>query len=138
MFDHCLYFNTAALARRLDREWTAAFKPFGLTAPQGFMLRAVLAGPGQLQSALAETLGISRPTATRAVDALEARGLVRRSGCEGDGRQTAIWPTAAAQEIGEGLDRASGEVTRRLKARLGEVAFVETVDRVRGVRSVLK
>ncbi len=137
MFDHCLYFNTAALARRLDREWSAAFKPFGLTAPQGFMLRAVLAGPGQLQSALAETLGISRPTATRAVDSLEGRGLVKRSGCAGDGRQTAVWPTADAVALGGELERASGEVTRRLKAQLGESCFVETVARVRGVRSAL-
>jgi len=42
MFDHCLYFNTSALARRLEREWTVAFKPFDLTPPQAFTLRAVL------------------------------------------------------------------------------------------------
>jgi hypothetical protein len=50
MFDHCIYFNTTALARALEREWTAAYKPFGLTPPQGFMLRAVLAKPGIVQS----------------------------------------------------------------------------------------
>jgi len=138
MFDHCLYFNTAALARRLDREWTTAFKPFGLTAPQGFLLRAVLASPGQLLSALAETLGISRPTATRAVDALELRGLVKRSGCDGDGRQTAVWPTAEAEALGGQLEQASAAVTRRLKAQLGESSFVETVARVRGVRNALE
>ena len=43
MFDHCLYFNTTALARVVEREWAAAFKPFGLTPPQGFLLRLVLA-----------------------------------------------------------------------------------------------
>jgi hypothetical protein len=36
MFDHCLYFNTTALARLVDKEWTLAFKPFGVTPSQGF------------------------------------------------------------------------------------------------------
>ena len=42
MFDHCLYFNTTALARVLERQWAEAFKPFDLTPPQAFLLRAVL------------------------------------------------------------------------------------------------
>ena len=39
MFDHCLYFNTTALARLLEKEWTAAFAGFDLTPPQAFLLR---------------------------------------------------------------------------------------------------
>ncbi|MDO9192553.1 MAG: helix-turn-helix domain-containing protein, partial [Undibacterium sp.] len=65
MFDHCLYFNTHALARTLEREWTKAFKPFGLTPSQAFMLRAILATSGLLQNELAQMLVISRPTTTR-------------------------------------------------------------------------
>src|SRR5437016_3065805 len=38
MFDHCLYFNTTSLARVVEREWTKAFKPFGVTPSQGFLL----------------------------------------------------------------------------------------------------
>ena len=68
MFDQCLYFNTTALARVLEREWTKAFKPFGLTPSQAFMLRAILDKPGLLQSELAAGLAISRPTATRSLD----------------------------------------------------------------------
>jgi len=71
MFDHCLYFNTQALARVLEREWAKSFKPFGLTPSQGFMLRAVLNQPGLLQSELAQVLAISRPTTTRGLDGLE-------------------------------------------------------------------
>ena len=41
MFDHCLYFNTTALARLVDKEWTQAFKPFGVTPSQGFMLSLI-------------------------------------------------------------------------------------------------
>jgi len=137
MFDHCLYFNTAALARRLDREWAAAYRPFGLTTPQGFMLRAVLARPGLLQSELADALDIARPTATRALDALQEKGLVRREGRSGDGRQTSIVPTAEAIAIADGLNEASAEVSRRLQGVLGAGGFAEAVARVRGVRTAL-
>lgn len=93
MFDHCLYFNTSALARRLEREWVEAFEPFEVTPPQGFMLRAVIDRPGMLQRELSEELFIARPTATRALDGLEAKGYIERRRTEEDGREVSIFPT---------------------------------------------
>lgn len=135
MFDHCLYFNTTALARVLEREWTRAFKPFGLTPAQGFMLRAVLDAPGMLQSQLAGELVISRATATRTLDGLQKLALIERHATEHDGRESAIVPTRKAQAIRESLNNASGEVTRRLKRELGPVQFDDTVAKVKLARS---
>jgi MarR family transcriptional regulator, temperature-dependent positive regulator of motility len=138
MFDHCLYFNTTALARRLEREWAAAFEPFDLSPPQGFLLRAILATPGVPQRELAATLAIARPTATRALDQLSEKGFVERRPSAGDGREVFIFPTDKASEIQVRLNAASGQVTHRLKRVLGQEVFEETVDKVRGVRSALK
>lgn len=138
MFDHCLYFNTSALARALEREWSAAFKPFELTPPQAFMLRAVLTRPGLLQSELADQLAITRPTATRGLDGLEAKGLIKRQSSAADGRESVIYPTPAAVAIKEPLNKAAGNVTVRLKALLGSDAFADTVEKVKEVRSALK
>jgi DNA-binding MarR family transcriptional regulator len=137
MFDHCLYFNTTALARRLEREWAEAFERFDLTPPQGFMLRAVLERPGSLQRELADLLAIARPTATRVLDGLEARGYVERQRTEGDGREVAIVPTAQAVSIREDLNAASATVTSRIKRTLGGEAFVDTVSRLRTARATL-
>jgi len=137
MFDHCLYFNTTALARQLEREWSLAFKPFDLTPPQAFLLRAVLDRPGLAQRELAAALVISRPTATRALDGLAAKRLIERRPSSEDGREQFIHPTAAAVALHAGLNEASGRVTRRLKKLLGEDRFMETVNKVRGVRSAL-
>jgi DNA-binding MarR family transcriptional regulator len=134
MFDHCLYFNTTALARVLEREWTRAFKPFGLTPAQGFMLRAVLDKPGMLQSELAEELVISRATTTRTLDGLQKLALVERRATEHDGRESAIMPTRRAQSIKDGLNSASGEVTLRLKKEMGAAQFADTVARVKSAR----
>lgn len=134
MFDHCMYFNTSALARRLEREWAMAFKPFGLAPPQAFMLRAVLQMPGALQSELAEALAITRPTATRALDGLVQKRLVVRRATGEDGRQTAIFPTAKAESIGDALNAASADVTSRLKRLFGARRFKDVVDAVRDAR----
>jgi MarR family transcriptional regulator, temperature-dependent positive regulator of motility len=137
MFDHCLYFNTSALARRLEREWTLAFEPFGLTAPQAFLLRAVLDRPGMLQSELSKELSIARATTTRALDGLQARKYIARHATAGDGREVAIMPTAAAVRLKPALNDASGVVTTRMKAVLGSAEFGDTVSKIRGVRLAL-
>jgi DNA-binding MarR family transcriptional regulator len=138
MFDHCLYFNTTALARVVEREWAAAFKPFGLTPPQGFLLRLVLARPGLSQHELASELTIARPTATRLLDGLQAQGLVERRDAERDARHWSVFPTPAAQAIGASLNAASGQVTQRIQRQIGKENFTDTVSKVRGVCSALK
>lgn len=138
MFEECLYFNTVALARRLEREWTAAFKPFELSPSQAFLLRTILSQPGLLQRELANALAISRPTATRVLDGLEAKGLIERRNSERDGREYAIYPTRKAAAIQIVLNEASGKVTKRLKKLLNEEVFADTVSKMRSVRSALE
>lgn len=138
MFEQCLYFNTSALARQLEREWSAAFEPFGLTPPQAFTLRAVLATPGMSQVELARGLAIAKPTATRVLDGLAAKGLIERHPSARDAREQCIHPTAEAVAMHAALNRASGSVTARLKKLLGEEGFTNTVAKVRDVRSALE
>ncbi|MGQ2981119.1 MAG: MarR family winged helix-turn-helix transcriptional regulator [Polaromonas sp.] len=138
MFDHCLYFNTTALARVVEREWAAAFKPFGLTPPQGFLLRLVLARPGLSQHELATELTIARPTATRLLDGLQTLGLVERRDAAHDARHWSVFPTAAAQRIQADLNAASSQVTQRIQRQIGKENFTATVSKVRGVCSALK
>lgn len=101
------------------------------------MLRAIVDRPGMLQSALSAAMSVSRPTATRALDGLEAKGLIERRRTEADGRETAIFPTPEAVGIGAALNEASGVVTARLKRLLGGTEFAETVAKLRRVRSTL-
>lgn len=137
MFDQCLYFNTTALARRLEREWADAFEPFEVTPPQGFMLRAIIDRPGMLQRELSDELFIARPTATRALDGLEVKGYIERRRTEEDGREVSIFPTVKALGLKAELNGASVAVTARLKRVLGGAEFSDAVSKIRGVRSAL-
>jgi DNA-binding MarR family transcriptional regulator len=138
MFEQCLYFNTTSLARQLEREWTSAFKPFGLTPSQAFMLRVVLDKAPLLQSELAKEMNISRPTATRALDGLERLSLIKRVTSERDGREQEIHPTKQASEMKEAINSTSGAVTKRLKKVLGASHFEDVVGQLRGISSALK
>jgi DNA-binding MarR family transcriptional regulator len=137
MFDQCLYFNTTALARRLEREWSGAFEPFGLTPPQAFMLRAILNQPGLRQSELSAELAIARPTATRALDFLERKHYIERRPTAGDGREISVWPTSSATAIKLALNDASGAVTARLKKSLGAGRFADAVAHIKSTRATL-
>ena len=138
MFEQCLYFNTASLARQLEKEWTSAFKPFGLTPSQAFMLRVVLDKASLLQSELASEMNNSRPTATRALDGLERLSLIKRAASEKDGREQEIHPTKKAIEMKEAINAASVAVAKRLKKSLGTSHFEDAVDQIRGISSALK
>jgi MarR family transcriptional regulator, temperature-dependent positive regulator of motility len=138
MFDHCMYFNTSALARRLEREWAEVFEALDLTPPQAFTLRAVIDRPGMLQGELSEQLSIARATATRALDGLEAKGHIERRRSAGDGREISIYPTVNAIRLKASLNEASGAVTAKLKKLLGSEEFTDTVSKIRSVRSALK
>ena len=138
MFDYCLYFNTTALARVLEREWTKAFNPYGLTPAQAFMLRVILAKPGLLQRELAEELTISRSTATRTLDGLQEKGLIVRETTERDGREFSLKPTAKANALKDKINIASSEVTKQLKRKLGINQFDNVVTKLRGIYLELK
>ncbi len=102
------------------------------------MLRMVLDQPGLMQHELARAMTISRPTATRALDGLKAKGLIERRSSARDGREQSIFPTAPAIAMHASLNEASIQVSKRLKKLLGEDAFAETVSRIRKVSTTLK
>ena len=137
MFEQCLYFNTTSLARKLEREWTLAFKTFGLTPSQAFMLRVILEKPQSYQNALAKEMNITKPTASRGLDGLEKLGLIERRPSLDDAREIEIHPTKKAKAMKDGLNTASGEVTKKFKKLLGADEFLDVVGKLRGISEML-
>src|SRR5580658_1474288 len=133
MFDHCLYFNSSALARLAEREWGVVYAEFGLTPPQGFVLRVVLATPGCLSSQVADLLGIARPTATRLIDNLCDKDLVERRQGEADGREWGVYPTRSGNALERPLNDASAEIARKLRRKIGPGLFESAVSNMYSV-----
>ena len=137
MFEQCLYFNATSLARKLEREWTAAFKPFGLTPSQAFLLRRVLAEPGMHQNDLAASMNVATATLSRTLDGLARLGFVERRASHQDASGIQVFPSNSALAIAQELEDASGSVTKRFKRLLGAKEFDEVVARMRSISDAL-
>lgn len=87
----------AAVARRED--WRTG-ETEGLTPTQADILRLVLArGAVRLAQAAAHA-GVSQPTASDAVTALERKGLIEKRADPGDGRALALKATRSGRALG--------------------------------------
>lgn len=138
MFEHCLYFNTTSLARQLEREWSRAFKPFGLTPSQAFMLRVILDKRSIAGTDLASELNITKATCSRTLDGLIELGYVKKIQANNDGRIFELHPTSKSQSIWNDLNQASGEVTKKIKRIIGSDQFDTTVMSLRGISSSIR
>jgi DNA-binding MarR family transcriptional regulator len=109
-----------------------------LTTPQALALRTtVLEGPLRM-GALARELGVSVATASRTVDALAARGLVRRESDPADARAVRVCATrrgkrewaARRERFVAALEQLMDELSEHERRQLGE--SLETLNRLFG------
>jgi len=138
MFEHCLYFNSNALARTVTRIWAEAYKKFDLSPPHAFLVKVVLTKPGLSPRELAEDLSLSRSTVTRFLDSLEKKGFVRRESVGKDGREIQVYPTGKAEGIRDLLNETRAELMERISTLLGENEMPKTVATLRQTRSALE
>ena len=136
MFERCLYFNLNALARRINRLWEEGFRELGVSAPQGYLLRAVIERPGINHKALGELLVLEKSTVTRFVTALEKRGLVRRE--PAGGREIGVYPSEEALRMSEELEAIVKRLSKSLRKRLGKKESRELVHQLRAAAEVME
>jgi DNA-binding MarR family transcriptional regulator len=138
MFERCLYFNVNALARAVNRIWDDAFKELGLSPAHAYLLRLVLASPGISHKAIATELRLEKSTITRFVDALQQKGLVKRSrqGVE-DNRELRVFPSDKAKNMQETLEANGDALYRRMRSRLGDAEVKTLVAQLREATRLL-
>jgi DNA-binding MarR family transcriptional regulator len=104
------------LARRLRHQRSAELERFGLTPAQArafaVINRALDHGQEVRLSTLAERLRIAPRSATEVVDALEEKGLVRRTPSPGDRRAVAVEVTPVGAELRDEMRRVLGAARR--------------------------
>ena len=103
-----------ALARRVRRAHLDALADWQVTPSQSRALKVLARADGMRPSVLAEELRIAPRSATEVADALEERGLVRRSPDPTDRRATTLTLTDAGRDLLARVDdvrRAASERT---------------------------
>lgn len=101
-----------ARSRAADREGAE------LTAAQFHLLAALEDAPARSVGELAQAAGVSSPTATRMLDALERDGIVRREPATDDRRRIHVRPTAKGSRALDALRARIDAKCHRLYERL--------------------
>lgn len=108
-------------ARTLRRGWSEAIAPWDLSPHQSRALRVVCASdPAPRLADLARALRIAPRSATEVVDALEAKGLARRSPSPQDRRAVVVEATPAGVRLRAAIDRARAVQAEEFLAPLTE------------------
>ena len=129
MFERCVYFNTHALARKLNAIWDEGFSEFDLTPAQGYLLRLVLAQPSLTQQAISQELQLNKSTVTRFVNQLEKKSLLERTASDSDLRENVIIPSKSALAINAKLESLGESLYQTMCNKLGKqdlTTFVKT------------
>lgn len=138
MFERCLYFNTVALARDVDRIWKEAYSELSLAPSHAYLLRLALARPGLAPSEIGRELNLQKSTVTRFVDRMVNDGYLTRSAgrnARGVGQQ--IFPTEKARAISERLEQIGEELYTRMAALAGKGDLRQYAELARKIRSQL-
>ncbi|MEM7798830.1 MAG: MarR family transcriptional regulator [Chloroflexota bacterium] len=138
MFERCLYFNSNALVRKVNRIWKDAYAELGLSPSHAYLLRLVLAQPGLSQNQIAVELQLEKSTVTRFIDKMETEGyLTRTVSKQRVTREQKIYPTDKAKAIHDRLEGISQRLYDQMRHIVGEDAMPTLVNELREVAQAL-
>jgi MarR family transcriptional regulator, organic hydroperoxide resistance regulator len=92
----CIYFSSAAFARKIEKIAVESWKPVGLAPSHGYLLMCVIDEPGIQPGCLADQLQLQPSTITRLIEKLEEKKLVVRTT---EGKLTNVYPTPKSKEM---------------------------------------
>jgi DNA-binding MarR family transcriptional regulator len=135
-FRQCLYFTSAALARKVEKLATESWKNVSLSPSHGYLLMAVLDEPGIQPTALSDQLHLQPSTITRLIEKLEEKKLVVRTN---EGKITNVYPTPKAKDLQPKLKECLNHFYEQYSKLLGEEEssrlvddLAKTVDKLKG------
>ncbi len=108
-FSSCVYFSSAAFARRVEKIAVESWKGVGLSPSHGYLLINVIDEPGIQPGVLAAQLQLQPSTITRFIEKLEEKKLVVRTA---DGKLTNVYPTRKAREMQATLKKCVQEFNK--------------------------
>ena len=116
-YAQCLYFTSAALARKVEKLALESWKNVNLSPSHAYLLIAVLEEPGLQPTNLSEHLQLQPSTITRLIEKLEEKKLVVRTT---EGKITNVYPTPKAKELQPRLMECLQEFYSRYAKILGK------------------
>lgn len=116
-YAQCLYFTSAALARKVERLAVESWKKVGLSPSHAYLLIAALDEPGVQPTLLAEHLQLQPSTVTRLMEKLEEKKLIVRTT---EGKLTNVYPTPKAKELWPQMQQCMKDFSQKCFALIGK------------------
>jgi DNA-binding MarR family transcriptional regulator len=113
----CLYFTSAALARKVEKLATESWKKVNLSPSHAYLLMTALDEPGIQPSTLSTQLHLQPSTITRLIEKLEEKKLLVRTT---EGKITNVYPTPKAKELNQKLKECLDHFYRKYSLLLGK------------------
>jgi DNA-binding MarR family transcriptional regulator len=121
-------FMLSSLGYAISRRFHEVLRPLGIEPGEFALLRAVAAGDGEAQNALAERLHISPSWMVAVVDELEKRDLLERRPHARDRRVRNLHLTAAGRKLLRQAERQAEQFDRQVADQLGEPELEQLLD----------
>jgi len=111
-------FRLAALGRKISRQYSASFAPYGITPTQSFVLFVLLSHDGSSVKDIASRIQLDSPAVTGVIDRLVKEELVKRQEDPSDRRSLQIFLTSRGRELARQLLPIAQEFNRSLQSGL--------------------
>ena len=116
-YSKCVYFSSSALARKIEKMATEAWKRVNLSPSHAYLLMMVLDEPGIQPGALVKELLLTPSTITRLIDKLVEKKLVKRIA---EGKIINVYPTTKAKALQPQLKICREEFYENYTGKLGK------------------
>lgn len=113
-----LCYKLQYLARLLITDLNKEMKPYGVTQGQLPVLCCLWEDGGQTQSELCEKIQVEQPTMANTLRRMERDGLVKRTACDQDKRQSRIYLTEQTRPSVTALQEKRDEVISRMTRKM--------------------
>ncbi|MCB1702450.1 MAG: MarR family transcriptional regulator [Pseudomonadales bacterium] len=110
----------ALLHRQMMKQLERELAPLNLGPGRYLYLFGLYIRDGRRQQDLADTIGVDKAAATRALSRLEACGYVSRRADKGDGRAMLVYLTPKGRELRSELEAAASHCIENLTRELAE------------------
>jgi DNA-binding MarR family transcriptional regulator len=131
-------FMLSSLGFAVSRQFHRVLEPLGLEPGEFALLRAVSAGDGEPQNALAERLHISPSWMVAIVDELERRELLERRPHARDRRVRNLHLTAAGKKLLKQAERKAQQFDRQVTDPLTQTELRQLLDLLQRVAAGLE
>ena len=129
-YNECMYFISAAFARKVERLAVTSWKEVNLSPSIAYLLMLVIEEPGCQPTYIGNHLHLKPSTVTRFVEKLEERKLIIRTT---EGKLTNIYPTPKGKEMYPELKKCLQDFMSRYDKLIEKNEATKLLDTMRKV-----